>query len=115
MFRSAALRTLPRVVLAQRSKFISIATRNYKHFLVKPNNVPFSGTLSYRSMRAEPATHKEIQAMVMNVLQMYDKIDPNQLTLSSHFIKDLGLDSLDHVEICVAMENEFQLEIPDEQ
>lgn len=36
-----------------------------------------------------------------------------QLTLDSHFIKDLGLDSLDHVEVIMAMEDEFGFEIPD--
>jgi Acyl carrier protein len=30
-----------------------------------------------------------------------------QLTLDSHFINDLGLDSLDHVEVIMAMEDEF--------
>jgi acyl carrier protein len=37
-----------------------------------------------------------------------------QLTLESHFINDLGLDSLDHVEIVMAMEDEFGFEIPDD-
>lgn len=36
-----------------------------------------------------------------------------QLSLESHFIDDLGLDSLDHVEIIMAMEDEFSFEIPD--
>jgi NADH dehydrogenase (ubiquinone) 1 alpha/beta subcomplex 1 len=36
-----------------------------------------------------------------------------QLTLKSHFINDLGLDSLDHVEVIMAMEDEFNIEIPD--
>lgn len=36
-----------------------------------------------------------------------------QLTLESHFINDLGLDSLDHVEIIMAVEDEFGFEIPD--
>lgn len=30
-----------------------------------------------------------------------------QLTLESHFMNDLGLDSLDHVEVIMAMEDEF--------
>ena len=30
-----------------------------------------------------------------------------QLTLDSHFVNDLGLDSLDQVEIIMAMEDEF--------
>ena len=36
-------------------------------------------------------------------------IPPNtpQLTLESHFLNDLGLDSLDHVEVIMAMEDEF--------
>ena len=37
-----------------------------------------------------------------------------QITLDSHFINDLGLDSLDHVEVIMAVEDEFGFEIPDE-
>lgn len=36
-----------------------------------------------------------------------------QLSVDSHFINDLGLDSLDHVEVIMAMEDEFGFEIPD--
>uniref|UniRef100_A0A8B9CXD3 Acyl carrier protein n=1 Tax=Anser brachyrhynchus TaxID=132585 RepID=A0A8B9CXD3_9AVES len=35
------------------------------------------------------------------------------LTAEAHFVKDLGLDSLDQVEIIMAMEDEFGFEIPD--
>jgi len=35
------------------------------------------------------------------------------LTIDSHFMKDLGLDSLDHVEVIMAIEDEFGFEIPD--
>lgn len=35
------------------------------------------------------------------------------MKVDSHFIKDLGLDSLDHVEVIMAMEDEFGFEIPD--
>lgn len=37
----------------------------------------------------------------------YNPFDSFQLTLESHFINDLGLDSLDHVEVIMAMEDEF--------
>lgn len=37
----------------------------------------------------------------------------SQLKMESHFTKDLGLDSLDHVEVIMAMEDEFAFEIPD--
>ena len=33
--------------------------------------------------------------------------------MESHFLNDLGLDSLDHVELIMAMEDEFHFEIPD--
>ena len=36
-----------------------------------------------------------------------------QVTLEAHFEKDLGLDSLDTVEVVMAIEEEFKLEIPD--
>lgn len=38
-----------------------------------------------------------------------------QLKIDSHFIQDLGLDSLDHVEVIMAMEDEFGFEIPDNE
>ncbi|KAL0272936.1 UNVERIFIED_CONTAM: hypothetical protein PYX00_005737 [Menopon gallinae] len=61
----------------------------------------------------EPLNLKFIKDRVLLVLNLYDKIDPDKLCLDSHFMNDLGLDSLDHVEIIMAMEDEFGFEIPD--
>ena len=41
-------------------------------------------------------------------------VDPNQVTPEAHFIDDLGADSLDTVELVMAFEEEFNVEIPDE-
>ncbi|KAK9977864.1 hypothetical protein ABG768_019652 [Culter alburnus] len=60
-----------------------------------------------------PLTLENIKERVMYVLKLYDKINPDKLQTSSHFMKDLGLDSLDQVEIIMAMEDEFGFEIPD--
>ncbi|XP_063075469.1 NADH:ubiquinone oxidoreductase subunit AB1b [Engraulis encrasicolus] len=60
-----------------------------------------------------PLTIEAIGERVMYVLKLYDKINPEKLQASSHFMKDLGLDSLDQVEIIMAMEDEFGFEIPD--
>ncbi|XP_028938762.1 acyl carrier protein, mitochondrial [Ornithorhynchus anatinus] len=60
-----------------------------------------------------PLTLESIKERVLYVLKLYDKIDPEKLSVSSHFMKDLGLDSLDQVEIIMAMEDEFGFEIPD--
>ncbi|XP_052869851.1 acyl carrier protein, mitochondrial isoform X1 [Anopheles cruzii] len=61
----------------------------------------------------EPLTIQLIKERVLLVLKLYDKVNPEKLTLESHFINDLGLDSLDHVEVIMAMEDEFGFEIPD--
>jgi acyl carrier protein len=41
-------------------------------------------------------------------------VDPNEVTPEAHFIEDLGADSLDTVELVMAFEDEFKIEIPDE-
>ncbi|XP_073416396.1 acyl carrier protein, mitochondrial [Dendrobates tinctorius] len=60
-----------------------------------------------------PLTLEGISERVLYVLKLYDKVDPEKLSIGSHFMKDLGLDSLDQVEIIMAMEDEFGFEIPD--
>ncbi len=40
---------------------------------------------------------------------------PDQVTPEAKFIEDLGADSLDTVELVMALEEEFGIEIPDEQ
>jgi len=42
------------------------------------------------------------------------EVDVKQLTPEAKFIEDLGADSLDIVELVMALEEEFNLEIPDE-
>lgn len=41
-------------------------------------------------------------------------VDPGEVTDKAHFIEDLGADSLDTVELVMAFEDEFNIEIPDE-
>ena len=41
-------------------------------------------------------------------------IDEEEIQIDSSFVDDLGADSLDIVELIMAMEEEFSLEIPDE-
>jgi len=41
-------------------------------------------------------------------------IDASEVTPDAHFIEDLGADSLDTVELVMAFEDEFKIEIPDE-
>jgi acyl carrier protein len=42
-------------------------------------------------------------------------VEEDEVTLESSFIDDLGADSLDIVELIMALEEEFDLEIPDSE
>jgi len=41
-------------------------------------------------------------------------VSPDQVKVEARFIDDLGADSLDTVELIMALEEEFDVEIPDE-
>ena len=42
------------------------------------------------------------------------EIDPDEVTLDTDLVKDLGADSLDLVEVIMAIEDEFDVQIKDE-
>ena len=42
-------------------------------------------------------------------------VEENDVTLEATFIEDLGADSLDVVELIMAMEDEFDLEFPEDE
>ncbi|MTI79845.1 MAG: acyl carrier protein [Firmicutes bacterium] len=42
-------------------------------------------------------------------------VEDEQVTLNSSFVDDLGADSLDIVELVMALEEEFDMQIPDEE
>ena len=42
-------------------------------------------------------------------------VDDKQVTATASFMDDLGADSLDTVELVMALEEEFDIEIPDEE
>ncbi|KAM2279857.1 hypothetical protein FF2_039842 [Malus domestica] len=58
-------------------------------------------------------TKSEVTDRVLSVVKSFPKVDPSTVSPDVHFQKDLGLDSLDNVEIVIALEEEFKLEIPD--
>lgn len=55
------------------------------------------------------------EARVKSIIADQLGVAEDEIRLDSKFIDDLGADSLDIVELVMAMEEEFQTEIPDEQ
>ena len=55
-----------------------------------------------------------IQEKVMKIVVEQLGVEEGQVTPSASFVEELGADSLDIVEMVMAFETEFNLEIPDE-
>jgi acyl carrier protein len=56
-----------------------------------------------------------IEQKVKNIIADQLGVGEEEIKATSSFIEDLGADSLDIVELVMAMEEEFEVEIPDEE
>ncbi len=55
-------------------------------------------------------TEAKVKEIIINELG----VDPDKVTPEASFVEDLGADSLDTVELVMAFEEEFGVDIPDE-
>ncbi|OJJ47523.1 hypothetical protein ASPZODRAFT_131036 [Penicilliopsis zonata CBS 506.65] len=116
MFRSAVVRSLrtslPRAVRTPAPFQIRSSAA------VRPSQ--FAARLAFPAVRCYSApaglAKDEVEGRIVNLLKNFDKVnDASAITGSSHFSNDLGLDSLDTVEVVMAIEEEFSIEIPDKE
>jgi acyl carrier protein len=56
----------------------------------------------------------DIESKVKSVIADKLGVSEDKIGQTSSFVDDLGADSLDQVELIMALEDEFQVEIPDE-
>jgi len=56
----------------------------------------------------------EIEAKIIKIVSDQLNVDEAEISPDSSFVDDLGADSLDTVELVMAFEEEFGVEIPDE-
>ncbi|OQX85813.1 MAG: acyl carrier protein [Candidatus Latescibacteria bacterium 4484_7] len=56
-----------------------------------------------------------VEERVKKVIEEQLSVNEDQITREASFIDDLGADSLDTVELVMALEEEFGIEIPDEE
>ena len=56
-----------------------------------------------------------VEAKVREIIINELGVEPEKVTSEASFVEDLGADSLDTVELVMAFEEEFGMEIPDEE
>jgi acyl carrier protein len=56
----------------------------------------------------------ELDERIVNLIAEQLGVDKSEVTSEASFMDDLGADSLDQVEMVMAFEEEFDIEIPDE-
>ena len=56
----------------------------------------------------------EIEAKIIEIIGEQLAKDESEITMKSNFMEDLAADSLDTVELVMALEEEFGIEIPDD-
>ena len=57
----------------------------------------------------------DVEAKVKDIIINELGVEPEKVTPEASFVEDLGADSLDTVELVMAFEEEFGMEIPDEE
>ncbi|PVH96386.1 acyl carrier protein [Periconia macrospinosa] len=118
MFRTALLRSARQAVRAA-PRFQSTMARPIARSSVFQTKhiIPAARFQAARCYSASAGLSKdEVEGRIMELLKNFDKVtDPTKLNGESHFHNDLGLDSLDTVEVVMAIEEEFSIEIPDKE
>ncbi|KAK7340406.1 hypothetical protein VNO77_21108 [Canavalia gladiata] len=103
----------------EREREMALRAAILRHVRVPPQAAPkpqpWRGFLRSMSSHDDHLSKEEVIERVLAVVKDFPKVDPSKVTPDVHFQKDLGLDSLDTVEIVMALEEEFKLEIPDKE
>ena len=61
------------------------------------------------------SAHDNVKEKVLSIIADQLDLDPSEIKLESSFVDDLGADSLDTVELVLALEEAFEVSIPDEE
>ncbi|KAL9716165.1 mitochondrial acyl carrier protein [Leucoagaricus gongylophorus] len=93
--------------------FFRLAARSLSRSTFAAPRLPLRYVPQARYSAAPGLQAPEIQARILEVLKNFEKVDKSKLDVSASFANDLGLDSLDSVEVVMAIEEEFTIEIPD--
>ncbi|KAK8205780.1 acyl carrier protein-like protein [Phyllosticta capitalensis] len=118
MFRTALLRSV-RGAASSVARFNAPIARPAVSALLAQSRqaAPVASFKAIRFYSAGGALNSnEIEGRILDLLKNFDKVqDVSKLNPKAHFLNDLGLDSLDTVEVVMAIEEEFSIEIPDKE
>jgi acyl carrier protein len=83
-----------------------------RSFVLEPQIVPGEGPADPELRRERSmAVAEKVKSIIVEQLG----VEEEEVTLDASFTEDLGADSLDIVELVMAFEEEFGIEIPDEE
>ena len=92
-------------------------SRAFFKMLMRQKGSDLTGAFAY-FLRIELRDIQEVLIMVFDTVKtiLAEQLDANEddITLETSVIDDLGADSLDVVDIIMSLEEEFDLEVPDE-
>ncbi|XP_043707117.1 acyl carrier protein 2, mitochondrial-like [Telopea speciosissima] len=94
---------------------VNVQARKATPFAFSLNNLFRRHLSSQEEVRGSFLDKSEVADRVITVVKNFQKVDPSKVTPNANFQSDLGLDSLDTVEIVMALEEEFGFEIPDNE
>ncbi|RKF59195.1 Acyl carrier protein, mitochondrial [Erysiphe neolycopersici] len=117
MFRVAIVRSSLRIARNAVPRHMSMIRSPIRSSLIPQSHItPPTFQAVKRYSASAPISEAEVQERIIDLLKNFDKVkadDINKISPTAHFFNDLGLDSLDTVEVLMAIEEEFSLEIPD--
>ncbi|CDZ96532.1 Acyl carrier protein [Phaffia rhodozyma] len=111
MFSRFAIRSLRAAPVTPRT-FSLLATRPAS-VVARPSTLLFARSYAGGHGPDLSLTKENIERRILDIFRTFDKVNQDKLNLDSSFTEDLGLDSLDAVEVIMAIEEDFFIEIPD--
>src|SRR3569832_256838 len=75
---------------------------------------PCGGVRGFISGKEEVIAMATVEERVNKIIAEQLGVEEDEVTPEASFVEDLGADSLDTVELVMALEEEFSIEIPDE-
>lgn len=101
--------------VSEKKMFRAIASRSLRLPVSSRAPVLFAPQ-AVRTYAAFPSLTRDLtKERIFELLEGFSKIDGKEIQESSAYINDLGLDSLDVVEVLMEVEHEFNIQIPDEE